>query len=211
MNRPYSEACEQNKFVILDVVRSYLKPGIEVLEIGSGTGQHAIFFAEQNPSIVWQTSDRPEYINGIKSWLEFAGLNNIVQPLVLDVCELWPARTYDLIFTANSLHIMDETEAEQCILNAARVLKPGGYLIVYGPFNYNGHFTSESNRNFEQWLKQQNPKSGIKDFEWANEIATIAGLELIDDVAMPANNRILIWQHETLPAKKGLTGVNKKY
>jgi hypothetical protein len=81
------------------------------------------------------------------------------------------------------------------------VLKPGGYLIVYGPFNYNGHFTSESNRNFEQWLKQQNPESGIKDFEWADEIATIAGLKLVDDIAMPANNRILIWQRETLAAK----------
>ena len=198
MNRPYSEACEQNKFVILDVIRNYLKPDIEVLEIGSGTAQHAIFFAEQNPSIVWQTSDRSEYIDGIKNWLDFAGLSNLAQPLVLDVCELWPEQSYDLIFTANSLHIMGEAEAEQCIINSVRVLKHGGYLIVYGPFNYNGQFTSESNRNFEQWLKRQNPKSGIKDFEWVNEIATIAGLKLVDDVAMPANNRILIWQHETL-------------
>jgi SAM-dependent methyltransferase len=198
MNRPYSESCEQNKFVILDVIRAYLNPGIEVLEIGSGTGQHAIFFAEQNPSIYWQTSDRPEYIDGINNWLDFAGLKNLAQPLVLDVCKLWPDQTYDLVFTANSLHIMGKPEAEQCIINSARVLRPGGYLIVYGPFNYDGHFTSESNRNFEQWLKQQNPESGIKDFEWADEIATIADLKLIDDIAMPANNRILIWQHETL-------------
>jgi len=198
MSRPYSESCEQNKFVILDVIQNYLTPGIEVLEIGSGTAQHAIFFAEQNPSIVWQTSDRPEYIDGIKNWLDFAGLSNLVQPLVLDVCGPWPEQGYDLVFTANSLHIMNEAEAEQCIVNSVRILNPGGYLIVYGPFNFNGQFTSESNRSFEQWLKQQNPESGIKDFEWVNEIATIADLKLIDDVAMPANNRILIWRHETL-------------
>ena len=199
MNRPYSESCEQNKFVIHDVIQNYLKPGVEVLEIGSGTAQHAIFFAEQNPLVVWQTSDRSEYIDGIRNWLDFAGLNNITQPLTLDVCGIWPEQGYDLIFTANSLHIMSVAEAEQCIINSARVLKSGGYLIVYGPFNYNGNFTSESNRNFEQWLKQQNSKSGIKDFEWVNKIATISGLKLIDDVGMPANNRILIWQHETLP------------
>jgi len=198
MSRSYSESCEQNKFVILDVISAYLKPGTEVLEIGSGTAQHAIFFAEQNPSIVWQTSDRPEYIDGIRNWLDFAGLSNLVQPFVLDVCGPWPERGYDLVFTANSLHIMNEAEVEQCIINSARVLKSGGCLIAYGPFNYNGQFTSESNRNFEQWLKQQNPKSGIKDFEWIIGIATAVGLKLIDDVAMPANNRILIWQHETL-------------
>jgi len=201
MNRPYSESCEQNKFVIYDVIRDYLKPGIDVLEIGSGTAQHAIFFAEQNPSINWQTSDRPEYIDGIRNWLDFAALSNLPQPIVLDVCELWPEQSYDLIFTANSLHIMGETEAEQCIINSAGLLKPGACLIVYGPFNYNGQFTSESNRNFEQWLKQQNHKSGIKDFEWADEIASTAGLKLIDDIAMPANNRILVWQSATLTAK----------
>ena len=201
MNRPYSESCEQNKLAILEVINSYLKPGIEVLEIGSGTGQHAVYFAEQNPLIQWQTSDRPEYIAGIESWREFSGLSNIARAFVLDVCKQWPDRDYDLVFTANSLHIMGETEAQQCIIGSARIIKPGGYLIVYGPFNYNGRFTSESNCRFEQWLKHQNPKSGIKDFNWLDEIATMAGLKLIDDVAMPANNRILVWQSETLPTK----------
>jgi len=201
MKRPYSESCEQNKFAILDVIQAFLQPGIEVLEIGSGTAQHAIFFAENHPRIYWQTSDRAAYIEGIQSWLDFAGLTNLASPIVLDVCAQWPDNTYDLVFTANSLHIMGEQAAEQCIRGAAKILKPGGNLIVYGPFNYDGRFTSESNCRFEQWLKQQNPESGIKDFEWLNEIATIAGLTLRDDIAMPANNRVLIWQSETLPAK----------
>lgn len=197
-NRPYSESCEQNKHVIHEVINLYLKAGIEVLEIGSGTGQHAVYFAELNPDIHWQTSDREEYLPGIRNWLSFVSLPNLANPLLLDVCGEWPVKLYDLVFTANSLHIMSEFEADYCIRGAADCLKRSGYFIAYGPFNYNGEFTSDSNRQFERWLKHNNPHSGIKHFEVVNKIAEHSGLKLIDDIAMPANNRILIWQRETL-------------
>lgn len=201
MTRPYAESCEQNKDPIHQVIQPYLKPGIEVLEIASGTAQHAVYFAGMNPLVQWQTSDRPEYLPGIRSWLSFACLENLIEPISLDVCAVWPSKQYDLVFTSNSLHIMSEDEAEACIKGSARCLKPLGLFITYGPFNYNGEFTSESNREFENWLKQNNPLSGIKHFETLNEIALQSGLLLVDDVEMPANNRILIWQRETLADK----------
>lgn len=200
MNRPYAESCEQNKDVIHDVIKPFLKEGVEVLEIGSGTGQHAVYFAGLNPQIHWQTSDKIEYLPGIQSWLSFVNLSNLAEPLNLDVCKEWPKREFDVIFTANSLHIMSEVEAACCIRGAASCLKPGGFLIAYGPFNYNGEFTSESNRRFERWLKSNNIDSGIKDFENMNEMAHASGLLVVDDIAMPANNRILIWQNATLPS-----------
>ncbi|NNE62766.1 MAG: DUF938 domain-containing protein, partial [Gammaproteobacteria bacterium] len=135
---------------------------------------------------------------GIRSWLSFACLHNLIEPISLDVRAKWPSTQYDLIFTSNSLHIMDDDAAEACIKGAAICLKPGGFFITYGPFNYNGAFTSESNRQFEGWLKQNNPHSGIKHFETLNEIAVQSALTLQKDVEMPANNRILIWQRETL-------------
>ena len=201
MNRPYAESCDQNKDVIHQVIRPYLKPGLEVLEIASGTAQHAVYFAGLNPQVQWQTSDRADQLPGIKSWLDFAGLDNLSDPIQLDVQAEWPGGQYDLVFTANSLHIMGDNEAEACIRGAAKCLKSSGHFIVYGPFNYNGEFTSDSNRRFQDWLKQNNPDSGIKHFEVINDIAGQSNLILIDDVAMPANNRILIWQHETLPDK----------
>lgn len=201
MNRPYAESCDQNKDVIHEVIQPYLKPGFEVLEIASGTGQHAVYFAGLNPAIRWQTSDRSEQLPGITSWIDHACLDNLRDPVLLDVQDEWPDRQYDLVFTANSLHIMGDIEAEACIRGAAMRLKPSGHFIVYGPFNYHGEFTSESNRRFEDWLKQNNPASGIKHFETVNEIAGQSDLNLVDDVAMPENNRILIWKRETLSDK----------
>ncbi len=198
MTRPYAESCDQNKDVIHRVIQPYLKPGIEVLEIASGTAQHAVYFAGLNPQVQWQTSDRADYLPGIRSWISFANLGNLLNPIELDVCDTWPDKQYDLVFTSNSLHIMNDSEAEACIRGAAQRLKPFGFFISYGAFNYNGEFTSESNREFENWLKQNNPQSGIKHFEILNDIAMQSGLKLIDDVEMPANNRILIWQSETL-------------
>ncbi len=198
MSRPYSESCDQNKDVIHEVIRPYLMPGIELLEIGSGTGQHGVYFAGLHPDIQWQPSDRADYLSGIESWISFVSLPNINKPILLDVSDDWPKKQYDLIFTANSLHIMSEHEADNCICGAAACLKPCGHFIAYGAFNYNGEFTCDSNRQFERWLKHNNPASGIKHFEVINDIAEQSGLKFIHDIAMPANNRILIWQHETL-------------
>jgi SAM-dependent methyltransferase len=180
MNLPFAESAEQNKDVIFDAIRPYLKG--EVLEVGSGTGQHAVFCASQLPELYWQTSDLP----------------NLAPPIELDVLGSWPNRAYDMVYTANSFHIMDATMVAACIDGVGRCLGPGGVFAVYGPFSYGGAYTSESNARFDQMLRARDPGSGIRDFEWIAQLANDAGLELLEDVAMPANNRTLIWQKRTL-------------
>jgi cyclopropane fatty-acyl-phospholipid synthase-like methyltransferase len=197
MNKPYSESCDQNKHFILDVLSPYFEDGAKVLEIGSGTGQHALFFASQAPQITWQTSDQVSYLPGIQSWLSESGQANLPAPLELEVSSIWPEQIYDLLFSANTFHIMNHQQVELCLSRCVSCLKPKGYLVVYGPFNYDGKYTSSSNERFDHSLKSRDPQSGIKDFEWIEQIAQKAGLRLLDDIAMPANNRTLIWRYET--------------
>jgi len=197
-DKPYSESCDQNKHHIQAVLEPYLIDGASVLEIGSGTGQHALFFAAQSPQITWQTSDLAENLAGIRVWLDESQFANTPDPIELDVNSTWPEQRYDLLFTANSFHIMNHQQVEQCLLHSVECLKPNGHLVVYGPFNYNGRYTSTSNERFDYRLKSRDPQSGIKDFEWLEQIARKSGLRLLDDVAMPANNRTLVWRYETL-------------
>lgn len=199
INKPYSESCDQNKLPIQAVIEPYLKDGASVLEIGSGTGQHAQFFAAQLPEITWQTSELAENLSGIRAWLSEAQLSNTPDPIELDVTSSWPEDRFDLLFSANTFHIMNHDQVEQCLLRCVECLEPDGYLIVYGPFNYNGSYTSTSNERFDHWLKSRDPKSGIKDYEWLEQVAHKSGLRLIEDVTMPANNRTLVWTYETFP------------
>ncbi|MEZ5537992.1 MAG: DUF938 domain-containing protein [Thiolinea sp.] len=193
--KPFSESCVQNRQPIIDVLKPLLKDCKELLEIGSGTGQHAVYFAPELPHLSWQTSELSRHHPGIQLWLDEAALPNVRPPLTLDVLQAdWPAILPDAVFSANTLHIMSPEMVEACILGVGGLLRPGGLFIVYGPFNYNGEYTSESNARFDQWLAGQNPESAIRDFEWVNELAEDAGMELKDDVAMPANNRILVWR-----------------
>jgi cyclopropane fatty-acyl-phospholipid synthase-like methyltransferase len=196
VNLPFAEASEQNKSVIFEVIKPYLHG--EVLEIGSGTGQHAVFFAGQVPQVRWQTSDLEPNLPGIEAWIADSGLPNLPAPLALDVMGDWPERQFDMVYSANCFHIMDKTAVEKCIEGVGACLKPGGVLAVYGPFNYAGNFTSPSNARFDAFLKARDPASGIKDFEWLDELADKESLQLVDDVAMPANNRSLVWQKRTL-------------
>lgn len=196
MNLPYAESAEQNKAVIYNAIRAYLKG--EALEIGSGTGQHAVFFASQSPEIYWQASDLAGNLPGIAARIEASGLDNLAPPIELDVLGNWPNQAYDLIYTANSFHIMDAGMVKACIDGIGLSLKAGGVFAVYGPFNYAGGYTSESNARFDQMLRTRDPGSGIRDFEWIAEIGAGAGLDLLEDVEMPANNRTLIWQKRTL-------------
>ena len=198
INKPFSESCEQNKDVILSRIQPYLSNGVRVLEIGSGTGQHAVHFASLNPQIEWQPSDRAKNLQGIKAWIADSKCSNISSVIELDVLEQWPIDCYDIIFTANSFHIMSSEAVKTCLETVSNCLINRGCFIVYGPFNYNQQYTSSSNQRFDAWLKANNPDSGIKDFEWICDITQQAGLHLIDDIEMPANNRILIWQQETL-------------
>ena len=193
MDRPFSQACENNKVPILEVLSEHFSAVNSVLEIGSGTGQHAAFFAEQLPHLQWQPTDQQHYISGIEAWRDFSQLDNLLPPLVLDVNQPWPIETITAIFSANTVHIMSWPEVERLFAGIKAVLASGGVLCLYGPFNYGGEYTSESNARFDQWLKARDPLSGIRDFEAVNGLAQANGLSLLKDYAMPANNRCLVW------------------
>ena len=192
MIKPYSESCEQNKKPILSVISSVLAECSSVLEIGSGTGQHAIYFAEKMPHLQWYTSDCLPYIEGIKAWLSDARLSNVEPPFELDVTSSsWPTFAVDAVFSANTLHIMNDLEVKDLMLGVGELLNPQGHLLIYGPFNYAGCYTSVSNERFDQWLHSRDPLSGIKHFEKIQSLALENGFKLLNDYEMPANNRIL--------------------
>ena len=187
-------SCERNREPILAVLREHLDDRHRLLEIGSGTDQHAIFFAAALPHLLWQTSDRQGNLAGIQAWLDDAALPNTPAPLELDVSGTWPSTGFDAVFSANTLHIMSWNEVETLFARLAEVLLPDAKLVVYGPFNYGGQFTSPSNANFDAWLKERGSHQGIRDSEAVQALACKAGLALIADHAMPSNNRCLVWR-----------------
>lgn len=188
----YSNACEKNKAPILAVLKTAFKSSKHVLEIGSGTGQHAVFFAEHLPHLHWQTSDVAQNHTGINEWINAFPSANLKRPLALDLSEpQWPNGAYDAVFTANTFHIISKPLVEAFFKRVAEYLTTDGTLCIYGPFNYQGQFTSESNQAFDLWLKVKSATSGIRDFEWVIELAENEGLFLVDDHTMPANNRLL--------------------
>lgn len=166
-----------------------------VLEIGSGTGQHAVYFGQQLPDIEWLTSDLAENHAGINEWLEAYSLPNVRAPIVLDVnASDWRVGEVDAVFSANTVHIISWPSNVAMFRGVARVLRPGGRFLVYGPFNFDGRYTSESNARFDALLRSRDPESGIRDFDALDALAKTHGLVFREDYAMPANNRVLVWQ-----------------
>ncbi len=197
MTKPYSEACERNREPILSVIRPILSGCRTVLEVGSGTGQHAVFFAEGMPHLLWYPSDREEHHAGIELWLAEAALANVRTPLLLDVGQAaWPEVVVDAVFSANTAHIMHWHEVEALFAGIGRLLPEQGVFLLYGPFNYEQAYTCESNERFDGWLKARDPLSGIRGFEDVDRLAQQAGMVLRGDFAMPANNRLLFWQKQ---------------
>jgi SAM-dependent methyltransferase len=204
MDKPFSPSCERNRDPILDVLRRHLGGARRVLEVGSGTGQHAVHFAAAMPWLTWQCSDDAGNLAGIVQWLDGAGLANTPPPIALQAVaapasHFAPALptallSFDAVFTANTLHIMGWPEVQALFAGLPAILSPDALVIVYGPFNQGGLFSSESNREFEGWLKARDPRSGIRDVEAVDALAAAIGLQRIDDVAMPANNRMLVWR-----------------
>lgn len=193
--KQYSLACEQNGPPILSVIQPLLADCNHLLEIGSGTGQHAAYFAPHLPHLSWQSSDLAVSHPSILAWQADSGAANLLPPLTLDVQQNpWPDWQGDAVFSANTLHIMSWPAVEAFFAGVGRCLQAGGVLLVYGPFNYKGQFTSESNAQFNEWLKARDPASAVRDFEAVDALAQQAGLQLQQDYAMPANNRILYWQ-----------------
>ena len=197
-DKPHSPSCERNRDPILDVLRVHFADRQQVLEIGSGTGQHAVHFAAAFPQLRWQCTDRVENLPGINLWLDEAGLPNTPAPIELDVSGKWPAQRYDAVFTANTLHIMAWDEVEQLFDHLAEATTDDAKLMIYGPFNYGGQYTSESNASFDQWLQARGAHMRIRDAEEVDALADAAGFKLVDDITMPANNRCRVWQRQAL-------------
>ncbi|MEQ1739835.1 MAG: DUF938 domain-containing protein [Methyloglobulus sp.] len=194
MDKPYSQSCENNKTPILAAIREVFSEPVTVWEIGSGTGQHACYFASKLLHLIWQPTDLAENLPSINAWRNEARLPNLNPPLILDVTSpTWPCNRMDAVFTANNLHIMSWQQVEILFERFQSYLNPSAQVCIYGPFNYNGSYTSESNARFDQWLKSRDPLSGIRDFEAVVELAERAELKLMKDNPMPANNRLLVF------------------
>lgn len=194
-----SEACERNKAPILEVLSRELAAHHAVLEVGSGTGQHAVHFARHLPHLTWQPSEVADQQQGLAERIRLEGPPNLRAPVVLDVRALpWPVPTagaaFDAVFSANTLHIMAWDAVEDFFRGVGGTLGAGGVLCVYGPFRYRGRYTSDSNAEFDTWLHARDPQSGIRDFEALDALARTQRLVLAADHAMPANNQTLVWR-----------------
>jgi hypothetical protein len=198
MDKPFSAACERNKAPILQALQPLYADVKRVLEIGSGSGQHAVHFAAAMPHLLWQCSDVPAHLAGIQLWLDEAALPNLPPPLALDVNQRLPLGHYDAVFTANTLHIMAWSEVQRLFDGLAAWLPEKGLFTAYGPFNLGGCFTSEGNARFDAELRQADPRRGIRDLEAVDALASAAGLHRLADQPMPANNRCISWQRTTL-------------
>jgi cyclopropane fatty-acyl-phospholipid synthase-like methyltransferase len=196
---PWSDACERNKGPILAILDDVLAEGMLaprglVLEVGSGTGQHAVHFARHLPHLAWQPTDRDEWLETLRARVQREGTPNLRPPIELDVnSHAWPIESADAVFTANTLHIMSWTEVQALFRGVGRMLTRGGRVVVYGPFRFDGGYTSRSNAEFDAYLRWRDPQSGIRDFEAVDALAAAEGLELAANHAMPANNQLLVW------------------
>lgn len=191
--KPYAPSCDRNRDPILDMLKQYLTEPATVLEIASGTGQHALYFSNALPHLHWQCTDLAANLPGIQMWLDEA--KHEPAALALDVNQgEWPLERVDVLFTANSLHIMSWDSVKALFGKVETILAANGQLIIYGPFNYNGEYSSESNQQFDQWLLNRDPQSAIRHFEDVCQLAEQAGLSLTQDHPMPANNRCIVWK-----------------
>lgn len=193
-DKPYAESCDQNRDPILAVLAPLLRERRRLLEIGSGTGQHAVYCAAALPHLSWQCSDRAEQLPGIRLWIAEAGLSNLPPPLELDVLKPWPAERFEAIFSANTAHIMGLEAVEAMFAGVGSHLEPGGLFALYGPFSRDGRHTSPSNARFDAWLRAQDPVMGLRDQRQLEQFAATHGLQLVAEHAMPVNNFTLVWE-----------------
>ncbi len=196
ITKPCSPSCERNRDPILGVLCQWFGDRRNVIEIGSGTGQHAVHFAGAMPWLTWQCSDVADNLPGIVQWLDDAALPNTPAPIALDVTQHanGAAARFDAAFSANTLHIMSWPAVAQFFGALDAMLMPDATLVVYGPFNHDGAYTSDSNRVFDAWLRERDPRSGLRDFAAVDALAAAVGLQRAQDIAMPANNRCVVWR-----------------
>jgi SAM-dependent methyltransferase len=195
---PFSEACERNKGPILAVLRKVFAAHRQILEIGSGTGQHALYFAEHLPHVLWHPTERLANLSDLEARLRSTPRPNLCAPAALDVSQRqWPMQTVDAVFTANTLHIMSWPNVVGLFAGIDPILPEHGSFAIYGPFRYGGAYTSESNRAFDEMLQARDPHSGLRDMEALQTLAAQHRLQLTADHDLPANNRMLVWQRNS--------------
>jgi SAM-dependent methyltransferase len=191
---PFSAACERNKDPILEVLRICFADRAHVLEIGSGTGQHAVHFARALAHLTWHPTEQLMYLADLSERVKLEGSANLRPPALLDVRQaVWPLRTADAVFTANTLHIMSWPEVMALFRGIGAILAPGGVFCAYGPFRYDGRYTSDSNREFDLMLQERDPDSGLRDINAITSLAGQYGLRLDADHDLPAHNRLLVF------------------
>ncbi|HTU62958.1 MAG TPA: DUF938 domain-containing protein [Polyangiales bacterium] len=190
-------APERNKAPILEVLQRALpSQGGRLLEVASGSGQHAAYFARALPAWTWLPSDvDPRNLASVAAYVEEAALPNLLPPLALDVCaEAWPVGELDALFNANMIHIAPWECCEGLLRGAGRYLRAGGVLVLYGPFRIGGDHTAPSNYEFDLDLRRRDPRWGVRDLETVAELARSLGLEHRETVAMPANNQCVVFE-----------------
>jgi SAM-dependent methyltransferase len=197
--KPFAPSAERNREPLRDVLKKVLTGSGLLLEIGSGTGQHAAYLAQDFPAYQWQPTDLPEKLDTIDAWAADSDAENILPAIALDLAadpskEDWPVQQCDALVCINTIHIVAWPLVVNLFRGASRALKPGGVMFVYGPFEYSDRPLEPSNAEFDEWLKLRDPNSGIRKFEDVNELAEQGGLRLEEDLAMPANNRSIWWR-----------------
>lgn len=194
-DKPFSAACERNKHAILEYLNRWLSDEEQVLEVGSGTGQHAAYFISQCADVTWQCTNHDSNLFGLQQWLDDANNKGLLKPFSLDVSHYdWSAKQYTTVYTANTLHMMSWPDVENFLRGVAQALSTNGKLIIYGPFRYQDEYTSASNAEFDRFLRERDPDSGIRDVEKVQQLLQEQGFELLDDVSMPANNQLLCFR-----------------
>lgn len=213
MRKPFVPAAENNKHAILKVITPWLTAARELIEVGAGSGQHAVHFAAALPHLRWQASELPQLLDGVTAWTSEAALPNLPSPCVLDVTAgAWPAGCWDALYTANTLHYMAWTAVAALMTQAARRLPVAAPLLIYGPFNRDGRHTSPGNARLDAWLRSQNPEYALRDRAAVIALAAHAGFVLCQDHGMPANNHLLAFRRAALdtrgagPSERGMRG-----
>lgn len=195
LEKPFAPACERNRDPILEVLRSAFDGCRRVLEIGSGTGQHAVHFARAMPQLQWQCSEQEHRLAGLQLWLDEAALANTPPPLALDVSsDRWPVVGFDAAFSANTLHIMSWAGVEALFAGLDGVLEPAATVVIYGPFTRSGSYHSPSDAQFDAQLRSESATMGLRDVEAVDALAAGIGLRLVEAIPMPANNLSLHWR-----------------
>jgi cyclopropane fatty-acyl-phospholipid synthase-like methyltransferase len=201
----FSESCERNRFPILEVLKQVLPEAGSILEIGSCTGQHIVFFAPEFPNLNWQPSDQEEYLPGLLARIAVEGCDNILPAITLDVLGNWPPRVFDAAYSANTAHIMGWAAVRAMFGGVASHLEAGGVFCLYGPFNRNGEFTSSSNANFDRQLRARNPEMGIRDIRDLASLAERHHMTLERAIPLPANNQVLVFRKSNDPESRKST------